>query len=395
MKQYLVSSFGIRPGGFWQYSDDLEGARTYSSGHWCGACHNASDGKVSMKEGNSRSVKNKISSSCDVVSVPCFGVVRALYTLGDYTRWGINDSSCNVFRRVMGVNAFPLVRPAGPGTLIHASIRKNLAQSYRPQLNEGSVYAITNFLVEENKGNYRPIHNNFKILFNSTTSVSKISGLDHSIPQLQFEIADYETIASRCYETTYLTGDYQLSSTFATKLYVNLDIPEVAEIKDKLNTTMGINVKEIMPKGLPKVQDGEPALHNRKTVAEIKDLEWNSETKDLLVTCNAKIINVNNKYGWYYIACLIFKTKVKQIKGVLWCDHCKNEPKFAVPSYGIQVQVQDETGSTTFVLFDKGAEKIISKTAKELAETQEEKLKLDDNVLPREIQRMIGNEYFF
>nr|POF24997.1 hypothetical protein CFP56_45638 [Quercus suber] len=28
-------------------------------------------------------------------------------------------------------------------------------------------------------------------------------------------------------------GDYQLSSTFATKLYVNLDTPEVAEIRNK------------------------------------------------------------------------------------------------------------------------------------------------------------------
>ena len=41
----------------------------------------------------------------------------------------------------------------------------------------------------------------------------------------------------------------------------------------RLNTTMGINIKEIMPKGLPKVQDGELALHNRKTIAKIKDLE--------------------------------------------------------------------------------------------------------------------------
>ena len=46
----------------------------------------------------------------------------------------------------------------------------------------------------------------------------------------------------------------------------------------RLNTTMGINVKEIMPKGLPKVKDEELVLHNRKTVAEIKDLEWNPET---------------------------------------------------------------------------------------------------------------------
>ena len=35
-------------------------------------------------------------------------------------------------------------------------------------------------------------------------------------------------------------------------------------------------------------------------------------------------------------------------------------------------KVEDETGSTTFILFDKGAEKIVSKTAKELADMQEE-----------------------
>ena len=50
-----------------------------------------------------------------------------------------------------------------------------------------------------------------------------------------------------------------------------------------------------------------------------------------MVTCNAKINNINNKYGWYYVACFICKKKVKQVKGVLWCKRCKNEPKFAVP----------------------------------------------------------------
>ena len=92
------------------------------------------------------------------------------------------------------------------GNINTYSIKKNLAHSYLPQLNEGSLYAITNFLVEENKGNYHPIHNNLKILFKSTNLVLKISGFDHLIPQFQFEIADYGTIASRCYETTYLTG---------------------------------------------------------------------------------------------------------------------------------------------------------------------------------------------
>ena len=47
----------------------------------------------------------------------------------------------------------------------------------------------------------------------------------------------------------------------------------------RLNPTMDINVKEILPKGLPKVQDGNLDLQNKKTITEIKDLEWNSETK--------------------------------------------------------------------------------------------------------------------
>ncbi|KAF3973852.1 hypothetical protein CMV_002762 [Castanea mollissima] len=86
-------------------------------------------------------------------------------------------------------------------------------------------------------------------------------------------------------------GEYQLSSTFATKLYVNLDIPEVAEIRNKY-TTMNITVKDILPKELPKPQDEELGLHNKKTVAEIKNLEWNSNTKDLL----SQAIEFKSKY---------------------------------------------------------------------------------------------------
>ncbi|XP_065632142.1 uncharacterized protein LOC112008489 isoform X2 [Quercus suber] len=344
------------------------------------------------------------------------------------------------------------------GKLLHASIRKNLAQRYRPLLNEGCVYVIKNFIVEEYTGKYRHVHNPQKILFTSTTSVSKIDGLYHSIPQYQFELADYETIVSRCHDTTYLTdvigilesigiveeinsndrltkirkirllleekryvqtnlwgktalqidddvyksnrdpfivivtstivktykGEYHLSSTCATKLYINLDIPEVTRVRDKLHNTI---------KGSPRVADGELPLHDRKTIAELKDLEWNSKTQDMVVTCQAKIVNVNNRCGWYYNACHKCKKKVKPSKGVLWCEHCKVEPKSAVPRYRIQTKVEDETGSTTFILFDRESEKFISKTAKELAEMKEKDL--NDNSLPWEIGNIVGKECLF
>ena len=148
--------------------------------------------------------------------------------------------------------------------MIHASIRKNLAQSYHPQLNEESIYTITNFLVEENKGNYCPVHNKLKILFNSTTSVSKFSGFDHSIPQSQFEFADYGTIASRCYDNTYLSGNFNYftsqASTFTEQknnaihnliltiiyIFLNVFFPDVIGILDYIGA-----IEEIKTRGCP------------------------------------------------------------------------------------------------------------------------------------------------
>ena len=62
----------------------------------------------------------------------------------------------------------------------------------------------------------------------------------------------------------------------------------------RLNTTMDKNVKEVLPKRLPKVQDGELALHNKKTNVEIKELEWNSETKVSTILLHYEFIITGN-----------------------------------------------------------------------------------------------------
>ena len=36
-------------------------------------------------------------------------------------------------------------------------------------------------------------------------------------------------------------------------------------------------------KGSPRVADGELPLHDRKTIAELKDMEWNSQTEVSIV----------------------------------------------------------------------------------------------------------------
>lgn len=57
---------------------------------------------------------------------------------------------------------------------------------------------------------------------------------------------------------------------------------------------MDITVKDILPKELPKPQDEELAVHNKKTVAEIKDLEWNSNTKVSTILSHYEFIIISN-----------------------------------------------------------------------------------------------------
>ena len=118
-------------------------------------------------------------------------------------------------------------------------------------------------MVEENKGNYRLVYNKLKILFNSTTSISKFSRFDHSIPQSQFEFADYGTIASRCYDTTYLIGNFNCFTSQASTytelknnaiynliptlfFFFNVFLPDVIGILDYIGT-----IEEIKTRGRP------------------------------------------------------------------------------------------------------------------------------------------------
>ena len=63
----------------------------------------------------------------------------------------------------------------------------------------------------------------------------------------------------------------------------------------------------------------------------------------------------------------IWKLKeTKAIKDIIWLL------KLLLCGYRLQVQVSDKTGTTTFVLFDNEAKKIVYKTAKEIVETYPE-----------------------
>lgn len=80
---------------------------------------------------------------------------------------------------------------------IHAVIRKNVAKKFKHLLQEGHLYALSNFQVDTCNATYRPIHAEKKIIFLLTTKIKELEETEISIPSHKFEFVDYDTILQR------------------------------------------------------------------------------------------------------------------------------------------------------------------------------------------------------
>jgi hypothetical protein len=60
--------------------------------------------------------------------------------------------------------------------------------------------------MDATKGEFRPVRNDFRIFFMTITTIIEYKENIASIQQYYFDFADYEGIASRSYNFTYLTG---------------------------------------------------------------------------------------------------------------------------------------------------------------------------------------------
>ncbi|KAL0006398.1 hypothetical protein SO802_013959 [Lithocarpus litseifolius] len=85
-------------------------------------------------------------------------------------------------------------------------------------------------------------------------------------------------------------GEHYLSSTSATKVYINLEIPETATLIDR-------NVEKTEIEGIPlqfkqEISVAKRITQNRRTIKQITSLEWTSDDQENVFTCLAKIENI-------------------------------------------------------------------------------------------------------
>nr|CAD1836344.1 unnamed protein product [Ananas comosus var. bracteatus] len=102
-----------------------------------------------------------------------------------------------------------------------------------------------------------------------------------------------------------------------------------------------------------------------------------SEVENTKYTCEAKIVEIDTAYGWWYKACYDCKGGVKDYDGTFW--------------YKLNTIVSDETASANFTVFGKSAQDLIRVPAQQLATATNS----NRFILPPIVKNIIGQNYVF
>ncbi|KAK1389588.1 hypothetical protein POM88_017766 [Heracleum sosnowskyi] len=109
------------------------------------------------------------------------------------------------------------------------------------------------------------------------------------------------------------------------------------------------------------------------------------------VTLKARITAINNHSGWYYVSCKSCVRKAVPRDGVYICNGCGEPVDYPLALFRVNVQVEDDSGSTSLVLFNSTVERLLDISAKKLIN----KMPPGDTSVPSELQPLLGKELVF
>ncbi|KAL8119072.1 hypothetical protein AgCh_016536 [Apium graveolens] len=298
--------------------------------------------------------------------------------------------------------------------LIHASIRKHLLTRFRHRVSEGIVCNLKNVKLGVNTSQYRPLASNKKLLFLPTTEVIQLTEGPTRLPKYGFQFVDLPKLQDRAgdmstlsalschvkikfklnkiggnlsisvtlwgklgkqFDPALYTGDnalyvivvssvtvktYQRALTFSTtsasKIYVNPKVDHVSFIRERLSA-LPPKVVTIEGHSSAKLPPEEAMFINRMTVESLVGATCAGELQVEVVTLKATITAINNRFGWFCI----------------------------------NLQVEDHTVTTTVVLLNSTAERLLDVSAKKLINKMPE----GDTSIPLELQALVGKEFVY
>ncbi|KAL2941877.1 Replication protein A 70 kDa DNA-binding subunit D, partial [Bienertia sinuspersici] len=181
------------------------------------------------------------------------------------------------------------------------------------------------------------------------------------------------------------------NSLFATKILVDEAIPEVHEFKKSIcNEADGDSQRltHLSSQGPHSIYNEFLTLSEKMQLDEIFDT-----AKECFCATYATIVGIDNNM-WYYDSCKQCNKKVEyEGGGKYWCTKCDLHFKSAPKRYKVTVTVQDDSGSATFVMFDREIFQVLQISAMNLKEMWDKENKED--AYPEELNKLLDKKFLF
>ncbi|RAL48869.1 hypothetical protein DM860_001189 [Cuscuta australis] len=187
-----------------------------------------------------------------------------------------------------------------------------------------------------------------------------------------------------------------LSTTSASKIYLDLDIDEVLALKKKSSSSPRGHIIQPLIIEQQEELDRHAVLSKLKTIGEVLEITKTDFKDGTLLFCVATIYDIHNNNGWYYNSCGC-KGIIKAYGRSFWCKKCNKTVNDAIPRFRIELGVKDATDCTRFIVFDDVAEKMIGQSAPSIYDMQEKLEESEDSVgeVPAIIANLIGQRFVF
>ncbi|XP_026439563.1 replication protein A 70 kDa DNA-binding subunit A-like isoform X1 [Papaver somniferum] len=154
-------------------------------------------------------------------------------------------------------------------------------------------------------------------------------------------------------------GKASLSSTNATKIYFDLDIPEVLHIRERSSHRTPPHEITI-PVRVSYNQAAKSIGDTTMSISQLLEAKWESGYNMLnRKVCRAKDFGISTEKGWYYLGCNNCTTKLVGNTRDHWCPSCKVQVYEPVPRYLLRLEVEDSSGTAFFVAMDSEVQKIV------------------------------------
>ncbi|KAF6983934.1 hypothetical protein CFC21_002019 [Triticum aestivum] len=243
------------------------------------------------------------------------------------------------------------------GTMIHAKVIKHMVNKFRPLIQE--VISV---------GIYRDQKVNIRLWGNKVDQIDEDS-------MGRVVIVTSTTVRK-------LKG--------ATKVYIDLDIPETAELQTRYCLEDDI-IEETGPEAHLQGTIQEQMLYNRKTLREITEIAYESEKQEKFYTAEATIKSIDTSDEWYYIGCGKCNKKLQKEGNHFYCPKCEKEPEKTCPRYKLKLEICDHTATTTCTMFETEAKKLIKQSARFLIDRDD----CDIHEQAEKFQKICGQRLIF